>query len=146
RDIPCKVLRGDNRPGQLTLDEYCQRPHAMVSFSGDLSGNIDLDLAKVGRTRRVVLGVPQFSGLRAMLAGTEMIATVPDYAACALVEGGALRAEEPPFPIEAAQLSMAWSGVHDNDPAERWLRSRISQYMSEPLNIPDPFAGASYHG
>jgi hypothetical protein len=82
----------------------------MVSFSGDLSGNIDVDLAKVGRRRRVVLGVPQFSGLRALLAGTEMIATVPDYAACALVEGCALRAEDPPFPIDAAQLSMAWSG------------------------------------
>jgi LysR family transcriptional activator of mexEF-oprN operon len=104
----------------------------MVSFSGDLSGNIDLDLAKVGRTRRVVLGVPQFSGLRALLAGTEMIATVPDYAACALVEGCGLRAEDPPFEIAAAQLSMAWSGVHDNDPAERWLRSRISQFMSGP--------------
>jgi LysR family transcriptional activator of mexEF-oprN operon len=48
RDIPCKVLRGDDRPGPLTLDEYCERPHAMVSFSGDLSGNIDMDLAKVG--------------------------------------------------------------------------------------------------
>jgi LysR family transcriptional activator of mexEF-oprN operon len=108
----------------------------MVSFSGDLSGNIDMDLAKVGRSRRVVLGVPQFSGLRALLAGTEMIATVPDYAACALVEGCALRAEDPPLPIDAAQLSMAWSGVHDNDPAEKWLRSRISQFMAAPLDIP----------
>jgi LysR family transcriptional activator of mexEF-oprN operon len=135
RDIPCKVLRGDTRPGALTLDEYCERPHAMVSFSGDLSGNIDLDLAKVGRSRRVVLGVPQFSGLRALLAGTEMIATVPDYAACALVEGCGLRAEDPPFEIEAAQLSMAWSGVHDNDPAERWLRSRIGQFMSLALAV-----------
>ena len=47
-----------------------------------------------------------------------------------------LRAEDPPFPIDAAQLSMAWSGVHDNDPAEKWLRSRISQFMAAPLNIP----------
>lgn len=133
RDITCKVLRGDSRPGALTLDEYCERPHAMVSFSGDLSGNIDLDLAKVGRSRKVVLGVPQFNGLRALLAGTELIATVPDYAACALVEGCALRADEPPFPIVAAELSMVWSGVHDNDPAERWLRARISQFMSGAL-------------
>ena len=136
RDIGCKVLRGDERPGALTLEEYCARPHAMVSFSGDLSGNIDLDLAKVGRARRVVLGVPQFSGLRALLVSTEMIATVPDYAACALVQGCGLRAEDPPFPIDPAQLSMAWSGVHDNDPAEKWLRSRISQFMSASLDTP----------
>jgi DNA-binding transcriptional LysR family regulator len=36
-----------------------------------------------------------------------------------------------PFPIEPAELSMVWSGVHDNDPAERWLRSRITQFMSQ---------------
>jgi LysR family transcriptional activator of mexEF-oprN operon len=131
RDIGVKVLRGDKQPGELTLDDYCARPHAMVSFSGDLSGNIDLDLAKVGRTRRVVVAVPQFSGLRQLLAGTDLIATVPDYAACALVEGCALRAEDPPFAIEPAELSMVWSGVHDNDPAERWLRSRITQFMSQ---------------
>jgi LysR family transcriptional activator of mexEF-oprN operon len=136
RDIGCKVIRGDARPEALTLDDYCERPHAMVSFSGDLCGNIDLDLAKVGRTRKVVLAVPQFNGLRALLAGTELIATVPDYAACALIEGSRLRAEDPPFPIDPAELSMVWSGVHDNDPAERWLRTRIAQYMAAPLSIP----------
>jgi LysR family transcriptional activator of mexEF-oprN operon len=135
RDIGCKVIRGDARPEALTLDDYCERPHAMVSFSGDLCGNIDLDLAKVGRTRKVVLAVPQFNGLRALLAGTELIATVPDYAACALIEGSRLRAEDPPFPIDPAELSMVWSGVHDNDPAERWLRTRIAQYMAAPLSI-----------
>lgn len=135
RDIACKVLRGDSRPEPLTLDDYCSRPHAMVSFSGDLSGNIDHDLARIGRCRKVVLAIPQFNSLRALIAGTEMIATVPDYAACALVEGGMLRAEDPPLYIEPAQLSMVWSGVHDNDPGERWLRSRISQYMSGPLNM-----------
>ena len=46
RDIGCKVIRGDSRPEPLTLDEYCERQHALVSFSGDLSGNIDLDLAR----------------------------------------------------------------------------------------------------
>ncbi|BAP44944.1 LysR family transcriptional regulator [Pseudomonas sp. StFLB209] len=135
RDIPCKVIRGDSRPEPLTLDDYCRRPHAMVSFSGDLCGNIDMDLARVGRTRKVVLAVPQFHGLRALLAGTEMIATVPDYAACPLVEGTALRAEDPPFPIDPAELSMVWSGVHHNDPAERWLRERIAHYMSRALPI-----------
>ncbi|MET0124166.1 MAG: LysR family transcriptional regulator, partial [Pseudomonas caspiana] len=32
-------------------------------------------------------------------------------------------------------LSMVWSGVHDNDPAERWLRSRISQHMSKTPDV-----------
>ncbi|MBD9481623.1 LysR family transcriptional regulator [Pseudomonas sp. PDM14] len=131
RDIRVKVLRADNRPGALTLDEYCSRPHVMVSFSGDLSGNIDLDLARIARTREVVVGIPQFSGLRALLLGTELIATVPDYAAAALIEGGGLRADDPPLEIIPAELSMAWRGAQDNDPAERWLRNQISEFMAE---------------
>jgi LysR family transcriptional activator of mexEF-oprN operon len=134
RDLSVKILRGDNRPGTLTLDEYCERPHALVSFSGDLTGAIDNDLARIGRSRRVVLAVPQFAGLRALLAGTDMLATVPDYAACALIEGSSqLRADDPPFDIVLSELSMVWNGVNDNDPAERWLRSRIAQHMSAPL-------------
>ncbi len=27
---------------------------------------------------------------------------------------------------------MVWSGVNDNDPAERWLRSLIAQHMATP--------------
>ncbi|MEE1951182.1 LysR substrate-binding domain-containing protein [Pseudomonas alcaligenes] len=130
RDIGVRVLRGDDRPGPLTLDEYCARPHVMVSFSGDLSGNIDADLARVGRSRRVVLAVPQFGSLRALLRGTEMIATVPDYAACTLVDDGSLRAEEAPFEVQPAELSMVWSGAYDSDPAESWLRERIRQHMA----------------
>lgn len=38
--------------------------------------------------------------------------------------------------VSRAKEFEAWSGVHDNDPAEKWLRSRIGQFMSEPLNIP----------
>lgn len=129
REMKVKVLRGDERPGPLTLDDFCTRPHALVSFSGDLSGNIDNDLARAGRSRRVVLAVPQFSGLRSILPGTELLACVPDYAAAALIEGTNLRADDPPFPIVTSDLAMVWGEGTDNDPAERWLRSRIIEYM-----------------
>jgi LysR family transcriptional activator of mexEF-oprN operon len=131
RRIHTRVLRADDRPGPLTLDEYCARPHALVSFSGDLCGNIDQDLARIGRSRRVVLAVPQFNGLRALLANSEVIATVPDYAAGELVAGGGLRAEPPPFEIVPAKLSMVWSGMQDNDVAERWLRGQIVRFLGE---------------
>ena len=132
REMRVKVLRGDSDPAALTLDDYCSRPHALVSFSGDLSGNIDNDLAKVGGSRQVMLAVPQFSGLRCILPGTEILASVPDYAAGALIQGCELRAEDPPFPIINSDLSMVWSEGTDNDPAERWLRSKIAEHMSEP--------------
>ena len=54
-----KLLRADSVPGVLSLDDYCARPHALVSFAGDLNGFIDDQLLKMGRSRKVVLAVPQ---------------------------------------------------------------------------------------
>jgi LysR family transcriptional activator of mexEF-oprN operon len=130
RNIRARVLRADDGSAPLTLDDYCARPHALVSMSGDLCGNIDQDLARLGRCRKVALAVPHFVGLGALLRGSDLIATVPDYAAEALVLGGGLREEEPPFEIVPAKLTMVWRAAQDQDPAERWLRQQIVQFMS----------------
>ncbi|MET1027689.1 MAG: LysR substrate-binding domain-containing protein [Dongiaceae bacterium] len=131
RRTRAKLLRADSIPGHLSLDDYCERPHAMVSFAGDLSGYIDDDLAKLGRRRKVVLAVPQFSGLGMLLAGTDLVTTVPDYTADVLAAAGGLRIEDPPLDLPSFELHMAWRASQDNDPAERWLRSRIQMFAGD---------------
>ncbi|WP_236200029.1 LysR family transcriptional regulator [Pseudomonas pseudonitroreducens] len=130
-----KILRADSIPGALTLDDYCARPHALVSYAGDLDGFVDQTLAEMDRKRQVVLAVPQFVGLAQLLAGTDIIATVPEYVALALTAAGGLRAEDPPFPTRLAELSMGWRGAQDQDPAERWLRSRITMFVGDPDSL-----------
>ncbi|MDY0873667.1 LysR family transcriptional regulator [Dongia rigui] len=131
RRIRAKLLRADTKPGKLTLDEYCARPHAIVSFAGDLNGYVDNELAKVGRSRQVVLAVPQFNGLGTLLAGTDILTTVPDYTAQILAASGGLRIEDHPVELPPGSLSMAWRGAQDNDPAEKWLRSRITMFVGD---------------
>ncbi|WP_439888616.1 LysR family transcriptional regulator [Pseudomonas sp. MBLB4123] len=130
-----KLLRADSVPGPLSLDDYCARPHALVSFAGDLSGFIDRELEALGRRRRVVLAVPQFNGLGPLLSGTDIVATVPDYTADALTASGGLRAEDLPLDAQTFELHMAWRGAQDNDPAERWLRSRIQMFVGDPDSL-----------
>jgi len=106
-----------------------------VSYAGDLSGFIDTTLEKLGRKRHVVLAVPQFNGLGTLLAGTDIVATVPDYTADALTAAGGLRAEELPMEMETFELHMAWRGSQDNDPSERWLRSRLQMFFGDPDSL-----------
>lgn len=129
------LLRADTVPGPLSLDDYCARPQALVSFAGDLSGFIDSELEKLGRKRRVVLAVPQFNALGPLLSGTDIVATVPDYAAASLTAAGGLRAEPLPLATQTFELHMAWRGAQDNDPAERWLRSRIQMFVGDPDSL-----------
>ena len=130
-----KLLRADSMPGSISLNDFCARPHALVSFAGDLSGFIDEALDEVGCKRHVVLAVPQFNGLGSLLAGTDIIATVPDYTADVLTAAGGLRADDLPLDVRSFELHMAWRGAQDNDPAERWLRSRIQMFFGDPESL-----------
>jgi LysR family transcriptional activator of mexEF-oprN operon len=135
RRSKAKLLRADSAPDSVSLDEFCLRPHALVSFSGDLNGFIDDELERMGRKRQVVLAVPQFHGLASLLEGTDILATVPDYAAAVLTSAGGLRTEDLPFTTNSFELHMAWRGAQDNDPAERWLRSRIQMFCGDPASL-----------
>lgn len=131
RRIYPRVLRADPSATPLTLDELCSRPHVQVSHSANTSGVLDEWLHEMGRKRHVVLSIPQFSALPALLAGTDLLVALPDYTADAMAASGHLFAEPLPFETPTMDLSMVWLGMMDNDPAERWLRSRLEAHMSD---------------
>jgi LysR family transcriptional activator of mexEF-oprN operon len=131
RPIRPMLLRADSRPGELSLDEFCRRPHAVVSSMGHVIDDSDRALRQAGRHRRVVLTVPQFSALPRLLAGSDMIAIVPDYVAQAMAMATDLRAEAAPIPLPEHELTMVWRGASHTDPGERWLRSRCCAFLAE---------------
>lgn len=135
RTIRGRVLRADQSASPLTLDEYCARPHVQVSHSAKMRGVADEWLKQIGRERRVVVSVPQFGYLPSILAGTDLLAICPEYAAQAMSNIGGLYAEDMPFETPALELSMVWLKTTDSDPAESWLRSRLQQYMG----VEEPF-------
>lgn len=132
---PC-LVRADKPVTPLTLDEYCARPHVVVSHVASVSSFADEWLTALGRKRQVVLSVPQFTTLPALMAGTDLIAGLSDYAASAMGALGLLYDEPLPFPTPGLDLSMTWLSVMDNDPAERWLRGRIEAFMGEQQGLP----------
>ncbi|BBP78709.1 LysR family transcriptional regulator [Pseudomonas gingeri NCPPB 3146 = LMG 5327] len=138
RHIQPMILRADASSSPMTLDEYCARPHVLVSHTANVSSLADEWLAEIGRKRHVVLSVPQYSALPALLAGTDLIAGLPDYTALAMAASGALFAEPLPFKAPTLDLSMVWLGIVDTDPAERWLRSRLEKFMSDRLPLQAP--------
>jgi LysR family transcriptional activator of mexEF-oprN operon len=131
RSIRPMLLRADSQAGELGLDEFCRRPHAVVSSMGNVIEDADSALSHLGRHRKVVLTVPQFSALPVLLANSDMIAIVPDYIARSMALIGGLRAEVAPLELPQQELSMVWRGATHNDPAERWLRSRCSAFLAE---------------
>lgn len=125
------VIRADAWAVPLTLDEYCRRPHVVVSHVANISSFADEWLSAVGRKRHTVLSVPQYSTLPALMAGTDLLCNLPDHLALALTESANLRAEPLPFVTPSLDLSMTWLSVLDTDPAEKWLRQQIERFMGD---------------
>ncbi|KFE47734.1 LysR substrate-binding domain-containing protein [Pseudomonas fragariae (ex Marin et al. 2024)] len=136
RNVQPRLVRADKPASPMSLDEYCSRPHVVVSHVASVSSFADEWLTALGRKRQVVLSVPQFATLPALMAGTDMISGLSDYAAKAMSALGLLYDEPLPFPTPGLDLSMTWLSVMDSDPAERWLRSRIEAFMGERQEAP----------
>jgi LysR family transcriptional activator of mexEF-oprN operon len=131
RTMKPMVVRADDASQPITLDEYCLRPHVVVSHVANISSFADEWLDAVGRKRHAVLSVPQYSTLPALMAGTNLICNLPDQLALAFANAGLLHAEPLPFITPDLELSMVWLSMMDTDPAERWLRKRLEQFMSD---------------
>jgi LysR family transcriptional activator of mexEF-oprN operon len=103
----------------------------VVSHVANISSFADEWLDAIGRKRHAVLSVPQYSTLPALMAGTDLLCNLPDHLTQAMINTGRLYGEPLPFITPNLELSMTWLSVMDTDPAERWLRNRLEEFMGD---------------
>ncbi len=117
----------------ITYESYMDAPHIEVMPRGASGNPVEQALARDGRTasRRVALSVPHAAVLPSIIAGTDLIATVPDRCAPALLASGGLTAVKVPFAVEQNHVRQWWHRRNDQDPGHRWLRAL---YVSVPNN------------
>lgn len=104
----------------MTLEQFCEQEHILVSTEGRFAGVTDEVLAQRGRERRVGVSVNSFLVVPDILRVTEMIAVVPGR----LVPMDSNLAVIPlPFAIPGFTKSMAWHERTHCDPAHQWIRA-----------------------
>ena len=110
-----------------TLAQFCALDHVIVSpDGGGFSGVTDDVLQAAGAARRVVLSVPHFLFVMTAVAGSDLVAMLPER----LVRGAsALQVVEPPVEVPGYEMSMLWHERVHRDPAHQWLRDAIAGAM-----------------
>ncbi len=121
----------------ITLDAYCASRHLLVSFSGRPFGFIDEALAKVQRSRRIVLTVNQFFTAAQVVANSDLLTILPrDFIPSTGISDA--RAWQPlPVEIPPLQVDMLWHRRKQSSPAHTWLRGAVGRLAQE-----DPFKPA----
>jgi DNA-binding transcriptional LysR family regulator len=110
---------------RLSLSAYCACEHIIVSPAGDLRGVVDTRLEALGRSRRIVLGLPSFLPALAAAAASDTLVTVPSRIASAFAKGFGLVTARPPLGIRNFNVSVYWHKRSEHDPRILWLRDQL---------------------
>lgn len=113
----------------LTPDQYANARHIVVSPKGDLSGTVDTSLAAVGLTREVVVAMPLFLPALAIVAKTDLIATVPSSLASEMASKFELAVCPPPVAIRPFTISAVRHRRDLRNPLLDWVVDMLRQSL-----------------
>jgi DNA-binding transcriptional LysR family regulator len=114
---------------RLTARQYAALEHIMPSLSGEGGSFIDHLLEREGLSRSIKVRVPFMGAEIELVAGTDLIATVPSVLASFAEERWAVRSVPLPLPVPSGSLLVCWHPRFDADPPNQWLRGLIIDRM-----------------
>jgi DNA-binding transcriptional LysR family regulator len=107
------------------METYAACNHVLVSPRGETSGALDRLLADHGQRRRVALLVATYLAVPAVLAASDLIATIPSRAASLIAAHAEIAIL--PLPVSfSATISIAWHRRTAGEPAQVWFRTLLT--------------------
>jgi len=132
-DWVCAVARDSRFGDQLSLKQYLDASHIVVSTLPGVQTIPDKGLAAVGAKRRSFIRVPYFGAALKCLPGTELVLTLTSGLTSVVQGDRKLRLVKAPEELHPFHFLMAWHPRHNSDPRHVWLRAAMRS-ATENLN------------
>jgi DNA-binding transcriptional LysR family regulator len=111
---------------RLTEEQFRTLP--LVSYGGTSVGSmIAHRFRELGIDRATAVGTQSIVIQPLVLAGTRMMALIPERLGRHFAGQAGIRLLDPPYPLAPMRLAMFWAPRAGHDPAHRWLRDRVLQ-------------------
>ena len=110
---------------KMSLAEFSSAHHVVVVSEGTGHGKVDELLERSGVARNVRLTVPHFVAVGHILQHSDMVATIPERLAQALIGPFGLAYVNHPAMLPEIAINMLWHAKYHKDPANEWLRSLV---------------------
>ncbi len=118
---------------RFTLDDYLAEAHIGI-VNGTGYQLLDTALKNLGVQRRVLLELPGFLGLSAIVSNNDLVATLPRHIGETLAQAAGLRVLACPVPIPPFTVKQYWYYRYHHDVGSRWLRGVCADlFMRERL-------------
>ena len=128
----CAVRRNHPRiESRLSLKQFLAEDHVVVTtdVTGHWIVNKALDEKRIAR--KVAVRLPDFLGLEAVVAGTDLVVIVPERLGDVMQKAARVKILPPPVELPAYLVKQHWHERYHHDPSNRWLRGVVAQLFLE---------------
>jgi DNA-binding transcriptional LysR family regulator len=119
------------RRSALTLKEFLAARHVVIASMGSGHQVLERTLAERGMEENIALRVPHFVVVPLIVAGTDLIVTLPSRVAQASAKLVKVKVHPLPIPIPSFDVSLYWHARVENDAANRWLRAAMLELFGD---------------
>jgi LysR family transcriptional activator of mexEF-oprN operon len=116
----------------ITLEQYLNADHALISQSESLQGCIKEALEMANIELNVVAAATAFMPVLSAAAASPIIATVPTKIAERYAPLLDLQISPVPVDLSLPPVHMVWAAHADADPVNAWLRQQVRECLSCP--------------
>ena len=120
---------GRNAP--LTLKEFLSARHVLIASMGSGHQMLERTLAERGVHENVALRVPHFVVVPVIVAGTDLVVSLPSRVAGASARLVTVTVHPLPIPLPSFDVSLYWHERVENDPANLWLRNALAELFGD---------------
>ncbi|MBY5361353.1 LysR family transcriptional regulator [Rhizobium leguminosarum] len=120
------IVRADHPAARrLDLETFVGLDHLLVSPEGDRYGHVDRKLSEFGLRRRLGLTLPQMYAAPAIVAETNLVATLMRGIVEVSDSRARLSIHKPPIELLPVSFALSWHRRNDSHVGQQWFRELI---------------------
>ncbi|WP_245639611.1 LysR family transcriptional regulator [Paraburkholderia heleia] len=117
----------------LSLDQYKEATHVVVHPDGREQDVLERAHERLRIRINVRFSVPRFIGVPFIVAGSDMIAAVPQAVGRRFAEFVTVKLLPLPFPAPMYDFYLHWHPRFHHEPANCWIRDAMSDLIKRPM-------------
>ena len=127
------IVRADHPAAArgLDLDTFVALDHLLVSPEGDRYGHVDRKLSELGLRRRLGLTLPQMHAAPAIVAETDLVATLMRGIVDVSESRAQLSLHKPPIELLPVSFALSWHRRNDSHVGQQWFRELIGSVAAK---------------
>ncbi|WP_017222668.1 LysR family transcriptional regulator [Moritella dasanensis] len=131
--VVCRPQHPLCQTNDLSVTEYINAKHVLISGGGDKDSPVDLALLALGEQRQVFASVPFFQAAIELLLKTDTLLTTPLHIAADFAQTYDLRIMTLPIDLKPQQYYLLWHAKHHQDPEHTWFRELCYPFLKNHL-------------